>query len=198
MSLVYRIMYLIGFTPWDTDVVPGELREVVEGGDALPPGRVLDIGCGTGTQAVYLAGRGWEVTGIDAVEKPLRRARVRAAAQGVSVSWIRGDVTSLGQSGLQSGFSLFFDRGCFHGLNGQQRASYASGVTELAAPGATLLLMSFAPNNVLVAPTGADEPEIVRTFGGWELVSAAGDTGPDPDGPLKNVPRRWYRLVRRT
>lgn len=194
MSLVYRIMYLVGFSPWDTGEVPAELTALAEGQGALPPGRALDVGCGTGTQSVYLAGQGWEVTGIDAVDRPLRRARARASASGVSVRWIRGDVTKLQEAGLEPGISLFFDRGCFHGLNERQRAAYASGVTELAAPGATLLLMSFAPNNVLVAPTGADEPEIVRTFGGWELVSSSGDSGPDPDGPLRNVPRRWYRL----
>lgn len=194
MSLVYRIMYLVGFSPWDTGEVPAELTALAEGQGALPPGRALDVGCGTGTQSIYLAGQGWEVTGIDAVDRPLRRARARASASGVSVRWIRGDVTKLQEAGLEPGISLFFDRGCFHGLNERQRAAYASGVTELAAPGATLLLMSFAPNNVLVAPTGADEPEIVRTFGGWELVSSSGDSGPDPDGPLRNVPRRWYRL----
>ena len=196
MSLVYRIMYLVGFSPWDTGEVPAELTALVEGQGALPPGRALDVGCGTGTQSVYLAGQGWEVTGIDAVDRPLRRARARASTSGVSVRWIRGDVTKLQEAGLEPGISLFFDRGCFHGLNERQRAAYASGITELAAPGATLLLMSFAPNNVLVAPTGADEPEIVRTFDGWELVSSTGDTGPDPDGPLRNVPRRWYRLRR--
>lgn len=198
MSLIYRLMYLVGFSPWDTGEVPSELSEVVEGSEAPPAGRALDIGCGTGTQAVYLAGRGWEVTAIDAVEKPLRRARARAAATGVSVTWMRGDASRLQQAGLQPGINLFFDRGCFHGLNDRQRASYASGVTALAAPGATLLLMSFAPNKVLVAPTGADEPEITRTFDGWQLGSSTGDTGPDPEGPLRNVPRRWYRLTRRT
>jgi cyclopropane fatty-acyl-phospholipid synthase-like methyltransferase len=197
VSLVYRIMYLVGFSPWDTGEVPAELTAVVEGPEALPAGRALDIGCGTGTQSVYLAGHGWEVTGIDAVQKPLRRARTRASAGGVSVRWIRGDVTRLQEAGLQPGVGLFFDRGCFHGLNERERAAYAAGVTELASPGATLLLMAFARNNVLVAPTGVDEPEIARTFGDWELTSSAPDSGPDPDGPMRDVPRHWYRLTRR-
>jgi SAM-dependent methyltransferase len=63
---------------------------------ALPTGRALDIGCGTGTQAVYMAGQGWEVTGMDAIDRPLRKARARAAAAGASVDWVRGDVTRLG------------------------------------------------------------------------------------------------------
>ena len=131
------------------------------------------------------------------MDRPLRKARDRASASGVSVTWIRGDVTKLQAAGLQPGFSLFFDRGCFHGLNEGQRALYASGVTELAAPGATLLLMAFAPNNVLVAPTGVDEAEVARTFAGWELTSSAADSGPAPAGPMRDVLRRWYRLRRR-
>ena len=78
-------MYRVGFTPWDNDEVPAELAAVVDGDDALPPGRALDIGCGTGTQAVHLARAGWKVTGIDAVEKPLVKARRRAADSGVAV-----------------------------------------------------------------------------------------------------------------
>src|SRR5437763_11798589 len=117
MSLVYRIMYLVGFTPWDNEAVPAELTEVVQGPGAPPAGRALDIGCGTGTQAVYMASHGWEVTAIDAVPRPLSRARARADAAGVSVDWILGDVARVGRLGLTPGFTLFYDRGCFHGLN---------------------------------------------------------------------------------
>ena len=90
MSLIYQVMYRVGFTPWDNDEIPAELAALVDGDDALPPGRALDIGCGTGTQAVHLARAGWTVTGIDAVEKPLVKARRRAASAAVAVDWIQG------------------------------------------------------------------------------------------------------------
>jgi SAM-dependent methyltransferase len=198
MSLVYRLLYLVGFTPWDTGKVPAELIELVEGNDALPAGRALDIGCGTGTQAVYLAEQGWEVTGIDAIAKPLQKARARAVASGVSVEWIRADVTQLPDVGLAPGYTLVFDRGCFHGLNAREQAAYAAGVTQLAAPGATLLMLAFARNDVRVGPAGVDEPAVVEALADWELDSSEADSGPAPAGPLRNVPRRWYRLVRRT
>ena len=197
VSLVYRLMYLVGFTPWDTGKVPAQVIELVDGDEARPAGRALDIGCGTGTTSVYLAAKGWEVTGIDAIEKPLRQARARATAAGVTVQWIRADVTRLPQLGLTPGYTLLFDRGCFHGLNPQQQAAYASGVGQIAQPGATLLMMAFVRNNVPVGPAGVDEEEIVRAFAGWELASATTDSGPAPPGPLGKVPRRWYRLVRR-
>jgi hypothetical protein len=59
-------------------------------------------------------------------------------------------------------------------------------------------MLAFARNDVRVGPAGVDEPEVVEALADWELVCAEADSGPDPDGPLRNVPRRWYRLVRRT
>jgi SAM-dependent methyltransferase len=198
MSLIYRVMYRIGFTPWDNGEVPAELSAIVEGSGAVRPGRALDIGCGTGTQAMYLARNGWRVTAIDAIERALARARARAQGAGVTtVDWIRADVTALGRLGLEPGFTLVFDRGCFHGLGDDQRAEYAAGATALAAPGATLLMMAFAPSRMLGAPAGVDEAEIVARFAGWELADTQPDTDAPPPGPMKNVPRHWYRLVRR-
>lgn len=196
MSLVYRVMYRLGFTPWDTGEVAAELQALVEGPDRLPPGRALDIGCGTGTQSVYLADNGWRVTGVDAVEQPVRRARDRAAAAGVSVEWIKADVALLAELGLAPGFTLFFDRGCYHGLNDGQRSAYAAAVTDLAAPGATLLLMAFARNRVPLGPAGADGSEIRDRFAAWRLAPPQSDIGPDPGGPLRDVARTWYRAVR--
>src|SRR6185312_11253449 len=105
MSLLYRLLYRVGFTPWDTGEVPGELSALIEG-NGLAAGRALDIGCGTGTQAVYMARSGWEVTAIDAVPRPLAQARARADTAGVSVDWILGDVARLHRLGLEPGFTL--------------------------------------------------------------------------------------------
>jgi SAM-dependent methyltransferase len=197
VSLVYRILYRIGFTPWDTGQVPGELTAVIDE-DGLVPGRALDIGCGTGTQAVFMASRGWQVTGVELIDQPLRRARERAAAAGVEVTFVKADATRLIEAGLEPGFTLLLDRGCFHGLNEQQRAAYARGVAELAAPGATFLLMAFARNRVPVGPAGVDREQIVAVFGSdWEISRATPEGGRPPSGPLRNVPLSWYRLTRR-
>ena len=196
MSLMYRLMYRVGFTPWDTGQVPSELSTLIDGPGALPPGRALDIGCGTGTQAVYLARRGWEVTAVDAVPRPLTRARARAQEAGVSVDWVLADVARLHRLGLAPGYTLFFDRGCFHGLDEAQRGAYAAAMDGLAAPGATLLMMAFAPNRVVVAPAGLEESELTGRFADWQLVSASPDTDGEISGPLRNVPRTWYRLAR--
>lgn len=191
---MYRLMYRVGFTPWDTGEVPPELSTLVEGPDARAPGRALDIGCGTGAQAVYLARHGWRVSAIDAVPRPLERARARGKAAGVEVEWIEANVVHLADRGLAPGFALVFDRGCFHGLRDDERAAYAAAVSELAEPGATLLLMAFAPNRILAAPSGIDQGELEARFADWELISASPDTGGEIKGPLRNVPRTWYRF----
>jgi len=197
MSLRYRLLYRFGITPWDQDHVPAELAALVDGPGALPLGRALDIGCGTGTQAVYLAQHGWQVTGVDAVERALELARQRAYEVKANVQWRTGDVTRLQALGLQAGFSLVHDRGCFHDLPADARDPYAHGVSSLTAPGATLLLMAFSPGRRLGAPRGASEDEIRERFApDWDVVSVQSDSGPDPPGPMRNVPRIWYRLRR--
>ena len=94
MNLFYRIAYLVGFKPWDTGVRPPELVAVVEGPDRLPPGKALDLGSGTGTNAIYLAQHGWDVTAIDFTPRPVRAARRKAAAA-------RGSTTPVPRSSLR-------------------------------------------------------------------------------------------------
>ena len=93
MRTFYGITYRLKFTPWDNGIVPPELSELVEGPHSLPASRALDLGCGTGTQAIYLARHGWQVTGVDFMVRPLEEAKRRAAAAGVQPTWVQGDIT---------------------------------------------------------------------------------------------------------
>ena len=194
VSLMYELLYRVGFLPWETGAVPDELRAFAEGPAALAAGRALDLGCGTGTHAVYLATHGWDVTAIDNVGRALRRARDRAAAANVTVDWVEADVSGLAQLELQPGFALVFDRGCYHGLDARQRDSYVAGVTALTTRGATLVLWAMAPNRRPLEPSGADAAEIAGRFGAWELSGANRAEFADPRGDLS---RGWHRLTRR-
>ncbi len=197
MSLLYRAMYAVGFAPWDTGEISDELRALVEGPAALSVGRALDIGCGTGAQATYLALRGWQVTGIDVVAGPLGKAKRRATAAGVNVELLQADITRPVQFPRPGQYTLVHDRGCFHGLRVAQRAAYVRAVTTLTGPGGLLVLMSFARNCVLGGPAGADRDEVARSFGSqWRLVASTPDTDSAPRGPMHDVPRFWHRLIR--
>jgi SAM-dependent methyltransferase len=98
------------------------------------PGRALDVGCGTGDNAIELAARGFEVTAIDIADRPLAIAREKAAAAGVAVDFRLADVTRVGQLG--GAFDLIVDRGLLMSLFGERaRAAYASTLLRLTAEG---------------------------------------------------------------
>jgi SAM-dependent methyltransferase len=190
MSLFYRAAYLLGFKPWDTGVSPPELIEVVEGPQALPSGRALDIGCGTGTNSIYMARHGWEVTGVDMVARAIAMARRKAAAAGVSPMFIQGDATRLDELGVGSGYGLLLDIGCLHGIPEDRRDAYARSITQAAAPGATYMLFAFLPSNRSFLPLGVDSEELTSRLGAhWELVWSREGTG--------RFRACWYRLRRR-
>jgi len=188
MSFWWQLAYLIGFKPWDSGVPPPELTLVVEGPEALPPGRALDLGCGAGTNVVYLAQHGWEATGVDLVARALRRARERAATAKVSPRFIKGDVTRLDELGVGGGHRLFLDLGCFHTIPAERRDAYVAGVTAAAAEGATMLLFGFAPGAMRPGPRGVTADELRQRFRGWHLVEAT--RGSD------RIETWWYRLRR--
>ena len=172
-DLVYRTFYALGLRIWERDEPAVALVEVVEGPAALPPGRALDLGCGTGTDSIYLARHGWDVTGVDMVPRALAIARRRAAAAGVAPRFAHGDVTRLGDLGLEQGYTLLLDFGCFHTLPEDRRHAYVESVSEAAAPGATFLLYGFArPPRLAPMPAGLTVEEVRRRFAGagWDLV----------------------------
>ena len=98
----YRFAYSIGFHPWEDAASDppfvekaSQLFDREEQGRETPFGRALDIGTGSGIWGIELAKRGWEVTGVDLVEKALARARDRVRQADVEVRLIHGDVTAL-------------------------------------------------------------------------------------------------------
>lgn len=121
--------------PWDTGISPPELLAFIA---AQPPGRALDLGCGTGTNVVTLARHGWRVTGVDFAVKAIVEARRKARTAGVQADLRLGDVTRL--DGLAGPFDLILDIGCFHGLPADGRSAYARNVKRLLAPDGTFLL----------------------------------------------------------
>jgi SAM-dependent methyltransferase len=149
-KLFFSIRYLFN-PPWDTGITPPEVEAFAA---SRPPGKALDLGCGTGTNAVYLAQRGWQVTGVDFVARAIRAARKKARRSGVKVQFLVDDIVRLRDvSGL---YDLILDIGCFHSLPLQDRKQYVQNVSRLLDPQGTYLLYAFIKGD------GEDGPGIGR------------------------------------
>jgi SAM-dependent methyltransferase len=202
MGVFYTLAYWIGFMPWEIAAAREAERiramfDREEQGRQPPYGRALDVGCGTGLQAVELARRGWQVTGIELVPKALRAARRRVEQAGVDVRLVRCDVTALRSAEeVGTGFRLVLDFGCFHGLGDAERAAMARELTAVAAPGADLLMIAWAPGRRGPLPRGASGKEIEDAFAEWKVVDEEILPVSALPGPLKNVDPRCYRLRR--
>lgn len=190
----FRFFYRVGFTPWEGHPIGQGLRDLVEGTagtSPLPAGQALDVGCGTGDCAIYLAQHGWTVTGVDYVDKPLKKARAKARTAGVSVDFARADVTQLSRSGIGTGFQLIVDNGCIHNMSGGDREAYVREVSAVAAPDARLFVVAFPPGGRFGVP-GIDHAEIERRFApGWALLSTGDERQLDDKTPT------YYYLFQR-
>lgn len=207
MSVGYKLLYAVGFTPWEQiaalPAVTERFSALVdreEAGREPPYGRVLDLGCGSGIWAVALARRGWQVTGVDVVPKALRRARERAREAGVELHLVVGDVTKLRATGVGSGFPFLLDFGLFHDeLSDEQRVQMGREVSAVAAPGATLLMVAWAPGRRGPLPRGASRADIEAAYPAWDVLD---EEGVDVSGApfyrhMRNADPRLVRLRRR-
>ncbi len=194
----YKLLYRFGLVPWERRDVEDSWKAVFERPDAPAPGRALDVGCGSGRDAVYLAQRGWHVTAVDFVDEALANAKRRAAEAGVEVQWVKADVARLGEIGLEPGYTLLYDFGCIHGLPDDARRGAAAGLTELAAPLATLLLGAFKRGRRLLLPTGMDQEEVVALLSDpWELQEVRSVATDDMPRPVRKAEPTGYRFTRR-
>jgi SAM-dependent methyltransferase len=192
-------MYRLGFAPWERRDVAESWERLLGGTDPPVPGRALDVGCGSGRDAVYLAQRGWRVTAVESVDKALAGAERRAAEEGVEVEWVKGDVAALDRLGLEPGYDLIYDFGCIHGLADPARAGAAAGLTHLAAPGAMLLMVAFKAGRGIVLPRGMDERDVVALLReGWDLEESRSVVTEDTPAFLRRANPTVYRLTRRT
>ena len=177
MSIFYTLAYAIGFTPWENASTHRPAAQQVkalfdrEQEERTPPyGCALDLGCGTGHWAVELALRGWQVTGIDLVPSAIKTARTRAEAAGANVNFVVGDVTTLRAAGIRPGFQFIWDFGTIHCLTKAERAAAGCEITAVAGPGATMLILAWAPGMRGPLPRGANRADIETAFPGWVVV----------------------------
>ncbi|MEU8901140.1 class I SAM-dependent methyltransferase [Nocardia sp. NPDC048505] len=167
-SFYYQALYRLRLAFWNSFETDAGLIELIEGPSALPPGKALDLGCGNGRNAAYLARHGWQVTGIDSNEPAVAQARKRGSSAGGAVRIVHGDVTELESLGLGSDCSLYIDYGCYHSLAQDVRIGYARAVTAVAAPGAILWMWGREARG----RGGMSKAELEERFPQWNIVSA--------------------------
>lgn len=143
----YDLMYRWR-APWEMSA-RSELVGLVESGRVTPerlaPGRAVDLGCGAGANAVFLARAGFDVVGIDFSPVALRKARRASLAAGVSerLRLVRADLTAQALPGVEGPFDLLVDYGTLDDLAPTDRRAMASTIIRLARPGSIFVLYAF-------------------------------------------------------
>lgn len=203
-TMNWRFAYTIGFHPWeDAPNDPAfvakitEIFEREERGREPPYGPALDLGTGSGIWGIELAKRGWQVTGVDIVEKALTRARGRAEEAGVELRLVQGDVTLLREAGVGSGYRLVLDTGTFHALPDDLRMAMGREVSLVTTPDATMLLLVW-PRRRRPMIRGADRSDIEAAFPGWTIIDVEPShfSLPRLVQMIMRPDEQWYRLRR--
>ena len=127
---------------WVAGTPSPELVGLVWDGTIAPGSRVLEIGCGVGTESVFLAVRGMKVTGVDLSTSAVEIASRLAALYGASFDFRQGDALALDLP--EASFDVVCDQGVFHHLTDEERPRYAASLARVLRPGGLLLLRCFS------------------------------------------------------
>ena len=184
--------------PWDID---GPQPAFVEVADRVT-GEVLDAGCGTGENALFFAGRGYPVLGVDYLEYPILEAGRKAKERGLQTEFTRMDALTLAELGRQ--FDSVIDSGLFHVFSDEDRVRYVAGLAHVVKPGGRVFLLCFSDEEPgTQGPRRVSERELREAFAdGWaveEVRAARFEVVPD----LKDIsfseggPKAWFSVIRR-
>jgi len=128
--------------PWNIETPPDALVELVQGG-TIRPCRTIDLGCGTGNYALYLAGLGFDVTGVDSARTAITIATENAKKKNISCRFIVADL--LGDlHEVQGTFDFAYDWEFLHHVFPDDREKYVQNVSTLLNPGASYFSVCFS------------------------------------------------------
>jgi SAM-dependent methyltransferase len=158
-----------GTPTWDTGRPQGAVVRLATAGSILGP--VLDVGCGTGENSLYLAALGYDVVGVDLARAAISKAGAKAGrrAMGGDVEFLVWDALRVGEMGRS--FRTAIDSGLFHCLAPDQRPAYAASLREALSPGGCAYLLCWSARNPFgIGPERIRKSEIRAAFrSGWSV-----------------------------
>ena len=183
--LIFLLSYLSRNSPWDTGITPPEVIDFL---NEKPPGRALDLGCGTGTNVITLAEHGWHAEGIDYVAWAVRAARRKAKKNNLDdkVEFQVGDVLS--PEFFQGDYDLILDIGCFHNISIDKVDQYLVNVHSHLVVGGSLLIYAHL-NEFPESGHGASEASMTKLGEKLQLVKRV-------DGEESAKPSAWLEFKR--
>ena len=169
--------------PWDTGVPAPEIVRFIQG---RPPAHAIDIGCGTGTNLLYLARQKWAVTGIDFAPLAIEKAHKKLMEYPARL--LVADVARLADLDLPGPYDLAIDMGCFHSLAKDDRVPYVSGLVKWLARGGMFMVYAFQPSPP-DQPMGLSREDICAYFKeNFDLINYEQGEG---------RPSAWYYFKRK-
>jgi len=158
-------------TPWDSGEPSRELRRVVKE-RKIAPCRMLEIGCGTGTNAIWLARQGFRVTGVDVSPLAIEAAKAKARKAGVRVKLSAADILRMPREGQP--YAFVFDRGVYHHLRTVDLKAFLKALQWAVKPGGLYLTLAGNANDTTprdMGPPTVHAHDLCRELGGlFELV----------------------------
>ncbi len=156
-----------GIPPWDIGRPQKEFIQLAADGEIS--GRVLDAGCGTGENALYLAHLGFEVWGIDAAPSAIKKGKEKAKERGITVNYLVSDALKLQL--LQNKFDTVIDCGLFHVFSDEERPIFAASLFSALYPGGKYFMLCFSEREPgTYGPRRVTQAEIRAAFSkGWKI-----------------------------
>jgi len=160
--------YRSGNAPWNSDKPTRGLIDLVDSGK-IKPCKVLELGCGTGTNAIYLISRGFSVTAIDIAKTALIEAKEKARKTNVSIDLVNSDILYF-YSKTKYGFIL--DIGCFHYIEPQDRSIYIKNLEHHLKSDGKYYLNCFPFAISSCSPYGFAKSQIENCFSNFKILEA--------------------------
>lgn len=138
--------------PWNSESPPKALVELVESGQ-IRPCKTVDLGCGAGNYAIYLASMGFDVTGVDISPSAIALSEATARKKGVACKFVVADVLA-GLAEIVDTFEFAYDWSLLHHIFPENRRQYVETVDRLLGSGGTYLSVCFSDSDAGFGGTG--------------------------------------------